>query len=129
MVEEKAGDLDAKEQPTSQVKDENETKVDFENKNENSEKDQPNNETNDENKNEASEEKVENQSAPINTNSTLNQSDRVFDNFIYSYTYILVLVFLLYLEFNRDLPYYLTYLSIISLVFCLFDLYQFEIQK
>jgi len=130
MLEERAVELIEKEQWTNQPKDENETKVDFDNKNENI--DQPTTEVKneiDQTKEWPTEDNLEKQSIPINTASPQNQTVGVIDNFNYSYTYILVFIFLCYLEFNRDLPYYLTYLSIITLVFGLYDLYQFEIQK
>jgi len=130
MLEERAGDVGDKEQSNPVKVDENETKVDFDNKNENNENTQPTTES----KNEAtqatdkpSEVKSENGTDPISTNQTTTET--AFDQLFYSYTYILVFFILCYLEFNRDIPYYLTYLSIITLVFCLYDLYQFETQK
>jgi len=132
MLDERAGDSD-KEQSTNQVKGENETKVDFENKNETNQPTtefETNNESCQPNINQKpNEDNIENLSEPINITPT--QIDGVMDNLFYSYTYILVFIILCYLEFNRDLPYYLTYLSIITLVLSLYDLYslQFEIQK
>jgi len=123
FLEERAGDPEKEESMTNQVKvDENETKVDFDNKSENSEKSQPPSES----KNEAtqstdksSEDNIENGSEPIN--SPTQTTTQPIDHFLYSYTYVLIFMIVCYLEFNRELPYYFTYLSIITLVFCLYE--------